>query len=78
MFVKFLFDLSKLDGLNILDTSAILHNNPTKSEQICHLAQITCYIKEKILLYLGNNCPKILVKFQMCWTCVEYFSLNLA
>ena len=29
------------------------------------------------MLYQGNNFPKILVKFQMCWTCVEYPSFNL-
>ena len=46
-------------------------------KKIGHLAQTVCYIKERILLYQGNNCPKILVKFQMCWTCVEYPSFNL-
>ena len=55
-----------------------MHNNlSSKSEKIGHLAQTVCYIKERILLYQGNNCPKILVKFQMCWTCAEYPSFNL-
>ena len=55
-----------------------MHNNlSSKSEKIGHLAQTVCYIKEWILLYQGNNCPKILVKFQMCWTCVECPSFNL-
>ena len=31
----------------------------------------------KDIVISRNNCPKILVKFQMCWTGVEYPSFNL-